>query len=198
MTEKEKFVITITLQKHGLKSQEIKRLIARFEKINKRYSVILKALERLTKYFIDEKKYDSESFTKMLTNYQVYRCSTDKIKRIEQIFEKHHYNEEEIKRIETLFGDIFSYGIDTLDNKLQFYSDIDLQQQIVDKPPNLQQSLSLSYARYEFLKDKINFRLNRQELFREEIHFITTYGVQNKNLIKTFPLPSQYKKTQNK
>lgn len=193
MTDKEKFVITITLKKHGLQNHEIKKLIERFEKRNKNYKVVLRALERLTQYFLEQKHYDRKSFSKLLTNYQAYRCSNDKIKQIEATFEKHNYSEEELKRIETMFADIFSYGIDTLESKLRFYNAVNLKQQIVDKPPNLQQSLSLSYARYQFLKDRSSFRLNKQELFREEIHFITMYGVNNKTLIKKFPLQEQHK-----
>lgn len=192
MTQKEKFVISIMLKKYGLKNHEIDKLIEKFESRNKRYSVILRALDRLKKYFIDTKHYDNESFSIMLTNYQIYRYSTDKINKIEQVFIDNRYSEEELKTIEVSFADVFGYDADKLNRKLEFYNDVELKQAILDKPQRLQQGLTLSYARYQFLNNNGLYKINRHTLFKEECRYIRMYGVDNKELIKRYPLPKQY------
>lgn len=192
MSSKEKLILAVLFKQYGITPTESQKMIAQFESRMITYNVIVNALPKLKEYFMGERNCDKESFGNILRTVRIFNQSIDKIKDIEQILRDNDYSEEEIRTIETINPVVFCDGRQTLDQKLSFYNNIRIKNLIVSNPCHLWQSLKLSYARHCFFTTIPNYDGKQQELFISEEKFIDSYGIDNKTLIKTYPIGTSY------
>lgn len=64
------------------------------------------------------------------------------------------YTKDEVTKMTKDLPNIYSFSLENICQKLEFYNSIGLREIIVNDSKKLMQSVDLSYARYEFLKDK--------------------------------------------
>lgn len=187
LNPKEQFVLTITLQKFGISKKDINRIIEQIDVRRTTYHLIMNSIPELQKYFMGERKFDQQSFGKILRNGRIFHQSIEKIKEIEQVLKDNGYSDEEIKTIETVNPVIICDATDTLDQKLSFYNQIKVKNLIINNPRHLWQSVKLTHARHEFLKAQDCYDDHQEDLFVPEVKFIDNYNVDNKTLIKKYP-----------
>lgn len=190
MDDRAKFVINIMLQKLGIKSKDIDTLINHFETANRSYKTIIDAMTRLQDHFIIERKYDEATICNILKDCSIYECSIDKIKTVEEIFEKRQYTFEEQKKVIGGYPSIFSYSADNIDKKVVYYNDIKIKNLMVNHSRHFIQGLDLTYARKHFLDTKMLFDERQKDLFLPEERFINIYGTEanNTKLKRRFPI----------
>lgn len=193
MTSKEKLVLTIIFRKFGINAADVKKIIAKFEDRRITYNVIIQALPKLQDYFIGQRGFDKETFGKVVRTVRIFNTSIDKIKSIEKTLADNEYTEEEVKAIETVNPAVVCHEQDSLDRKLRFYNNIKVKNLIINNPCNLWQGLKVSYARHQYFVAKNYSEEHLNNLFVSEEKFIDRYGIDNKVLLKTYPLrPSAF------
>lgn len=122
----------------------------------------------------------------------------DKIKtRIKDLIEL-GFNKEEVHNISKNFAVIFGLSLENIQEKIDFYEEKGLHELIVKNPKRLIQSITLTYARYQFLSEKnivigIN---NSQRLFKNEREFSKEHNISKEELLELYPY-EEYKKKNN-
>ena len=83
---------------------------------------------------------------------------------------------------------MISYSIDSTIEKIEYYNLIGLHDLLIIAPRNFMQSISLTYARCEYLKSiGININMNNyQELFLADKVFKNRYNVSKKELLSKY------------
>lgn len=191
MTKRERFVLTLTLEKIGLGHSQANRVINLLNYRNNDYETILSAIEDIKKYF-KSKDYSESSINTILTGPRIYECSIEKIQNVEKVFNKNHYSEQELEKVEASYPHIFCHQPAPLDKKLMYYNDISIKNIIIIRPRNLMQGLKLTYARHSFLSDNHLFQDNQKRvLFLDENAFTKKYGVNNRELLTAYPIKEE-------
>ncbi len=106
------------------------------------------------------------------------------------------YTKEQIIKMTISLPAIYSYSIEKIKQKIAFYREIELDFVTTEKTKYLMQSVELSYARYNYFKDK-GIIINRQNytyLFYNEKQFSKQFGVSKKELLLMYPYKAEEKK----
>ena len=148
--------------------------------------------------------YTNEESKEILSTYPLntYKPETLK-KRIEEInmyMEKLGYSKEEVIRMTKSLPTIYSLSIDNIKQKIDFYDSIGLHELAINDTKQLMQSVSLSYARYMFYKEKDIEITDKsyKKLFINQNQFEKAYGITKEELLEKYDYQAyiQQKKTQ--
>ncbi len=108
------------------------------------------------------------------------------------------YTKEEVLKMTTELPTLFGLSIENIKEKIKFYDEVGLHEVAVLSPKYLMQSISLSYARYMFLKDKgVTIDMsNYKKLFYGQKPFESHYGISKKELLSMYNY-EEYKEKEN-
>ena len=147
--------------------------------------------------------YSKEDANKIIDNYSLtgYKEDTLKQKTIE-IFDYMNnglnYSREEVIKMTKTLPAIYSYSIENIKEKMDFYDSIDMHRLAVVDTKQLMQSVNLSYSKYMFFKDKhVNVSMdNYRLLFTGNKLFEKRYGISKEELIEKYNY-EEYKEKEN-
>lgn len=148
--------------------------------------------------------YTNEESKEILSTYPLntYKPETLK-KRIEEInmyMEKLGYSRAELIKVTKSLPTIYGLSIDNIRQKIDFYDSIGLHELAINDTKKLMQSVSLSYARYMFYKEKSIEITDRsyKKLFIGQKRFEKAYGITKEELLEKYDYQAyiQQKKTQ--
>ena len=130
----------------------------------------------------------------------IYGYSIDNIKQKIEDMEKLGYSKEEVIKMTKNLPAIYSLNIDNIKQKIDFYDSIGLHELAINDTKKLMQSVSLSYARYMFYKEK-NIEITDEsykKLFIGQKRFEKVYGITKEELLEKYDYQAyiQQKKTQ--
>ena len=104
--------------------------------------------------------YTKEESKEILNTYPLNACKPEtlkkKIEEINMYMEKLGYSKEEVIKMTKSLPTIYGLSIDNIKQKIDFYDSIGLHELAINDTKKLMQSVSLSYARYMFYKEKNN------------------------------------------
>ena len=114
--------------------------------------------------------------------------------------EKLGYSRAEVIKMTKSLPAIYGYRIDNIKQKIDFYDSIGLHELAINDTKRLMQSVSLSYARYMFYKEK-NIEITDKsynKLFINQKQFQKAYGITKEELLEKYDYQAyiQQKKTQ--
>lgn len=124
--------------------------------------------------------------TKLLPT--IYGLSIENIKQKINDIMSLGYSREEAMKMTIYLPTIYGLSIKNIKQKIEFYDSIDMHQLAVVDPKQLMQSVTLSYARYQFyLSRGINVDMDcYQKLFMSNNKFIKKYGIEKEELLKLY------------
>ena len=130
----------------------------------------------------------------------IYGYSIDNIKQKIEDMEKLGYSKEEVIKMTKSLPTIYGLSIDNIKQKIDFYDSIGLHELAINDTKKLMQSVSLSYARYMFYKEK-NIEITDKsynKLFINQKQFQKAYGITKEELLEKYDYQAyiQQKKTQ--
>lgn len=98
------------------------------------------------------------------------------------------YTKEEVIKITNSFSSIIGLSIENIKQKINFYDSIYIHQLVIEDSKQLMQSISLSYARYQYYLSKgIKIDMsNYHKLFMNNKHFERHYGITKEELLKKY------------
>ena len=130
----------------------------------------------------------------------IYSYSIDNIKQKIEDIEKLGYSKEEVIKMTKSLPAIYSLSIDNIKQKTDFYDNIGLHELAINDTKQLMQSVSLSYARYMFYKEKDIEITDKsyKKLFISQKQFEKAYGITKEELLEKYDYQAyiQQKKTQ--
>ena len=136
--------------------------------------------------------YTKEESKEILNTYSLnaYKPETlkKKIEEINMYMEKLGYSKEEVIKMTKSLPAIYGYSIDNIKQKIDFYDSIGLHELAINDTKKLMQSVSLSYARYMFYKEK-NIEINDKsynKLFIGQKLFEKAYGITKEELLEKY------------
>ena len=136
--------------------------------------------------------YTKEESKEILNTYSLntYKPETlkKKIEEINMYMEKLGYSKEEVIKMTKNLPAIYSLNIDNIKQKIDFYDSIGLHELAINDTKKLMQSVSLSYARYMFYKEK-NIEINDKsynKLFIGQKLFEKAYGITKEELLEKY------------
>ena len=145
--------------------------------------------------------YSKEEVIKMTKSLSaIYGYSIDTLKQKIEDMKKLGYSRAEVIKMTKSLPAIYSYSIDNIKQKIDFYDSIGLHELAINDTKKLMQSVSLSYARYMFYKEK-NIEITDKsyyKLFINQKRFEKAYGITKKELLEKYDYQAyiQQKKTQ--
>ena len=148
--------------------------------------------------------YTKEESKEILNTYPLNACKPEtlkkKIEEINMYMEKLGYSKEEVIKMTKSLPAIYGYSIDNIKQKIDFYDSIGLHELAINDTKQLMQSVSLSYARYMFYKEK-NIEITDKsynKLFINQKQFQKAYGITKEELLEKYDYQAyiQQKKTQ--
>ena len=145
--------------------------------------------------------YSKEEVIKMTKSLpSIYGYSIDNIKQKIEDIEKLGYSKAEVIRMTKSLPAIYGYSIDNIKQKIDFYDSLGLHELAINDTKKLMQSVSLSYARYMFYKEKSIEITDRsyKKLFIDQKRFEKAYGITKEELLEKYDYQAyiQQKKTQ--
>ena len=148
--------------------------------------------------------YTKEESKEILNTYPLNICKPETLKRkIEEInmyMEKLGYSRAEVIKMTKSLPAIYGLSIDNIKQKIDFYDSIGLHELAINDTKQLMQSVSLSYARYMFYKEKSIEITDRsyKKLFIGKKQFEKAYGITKEELLEKYDYQAyiQQKKTQ--
>jgi len=192
----------------------IKQKIEDMEKLGYSKEVVIKMTKSLPAIYalsIDTLKqkiedmeklgYSKEEVIKMTKSHPaIYSYSIDNIKQKIEDMEKLGYSKEEVIKMTKSLPTIYGLSIDNIKQKIDFYDSIGLHELAINDTKQLMQSVSLSYARYMFYKEKSIEITDRsyKKLFIGKKRFEKAYGITKEELLEKYDYQAyiQQKKTQ--
>ena len=98
------------------------------------------------------------------------------------------YSYNDIIKMTKELPSLYGYSIENIKEKIFFLREIQLGFIILENPKRLMQSISLTFARYMFLKDKgIEITSeNYRRLFYDAKHFKKQYGIDKTTLLERY------------
>ena len=199
---------------YGLSIDNIRQKIEDMEKLGYSKAEVIKmtknlpaiygySLENIKQKIEDVKKlgYSKEEVIKMTKSLPaIYGLSIDNIKQKIEDMEKLGYSKEEVIKMTKNLPAIYSLNIDNIKQKIDFYDSIGLHELAINDTKQLMQSVSLSYARYMFYKEKSIEITDRsyKKLFIGKKRFEKAYGITKEELLEKYDYQAyiQQKKTQ--
>ena len=149
-------------------------------------------MDELKKLFI-KIGYSEEEYNEIVNAYGVVDLKTKTlIKKVKENYETLKslgYTQKEIIKMTKILPSIYSYSIENIKQKIEFYNSINLHSLVLIDSKLLMQSTKLSYARYQFLKEKgidIN-EANYKKLFVAQKQFEKQYGITNQEILEKYP-----------
>ena len=148
--------------------------------------------------------YTKEESKEILNTYPLNTCKPEtlkkKIEEINMYMEKLGYSKEEVIKMTKSLPTIYGLSIDNIKQKIDFYDSIGLHELAINDTKKLMQSVSLSYARYMFYKEK-NIEITDKsynKLFIDQKQFQKVYGITKEELLEKYDYQAyiQQKKTQ--
>ena len=148
--------------------------------------------------------YTKEESKEILNTYPLNTCKPEtlkkKIEEINMYMEKLGYSKEEVIKMTKSLPTIYGLSIDNIKQKIDFYDSIGLHELAINDTKQLMQSVSLSYARYMFYKEK-NIEITDKsynKLFINQKQFQKAYGITKEELLEKYDYQAyiQQKKTQ--
>ena len=148
--------------------------------------------------------YTKEESKEILNTYPLNACKPEtlkkKIEEINMYMEKLGYSKEEVIKMTKSLPTIYGLSIDNIKQKIDFYDSIGLHELAINDTKKLMQSVSLSYARYMFYKEKSIEITDRsyKKLFIGKKRFEKAYGITKEELLEKYDYQAyiQQKKTQ--
>ena len=130
----------------------------------------------------------------------IYGLNMDNMKQKIEDVKKLGYSKEEVIRMTKNLPSIYGFCIDNIKQKIDFYDSIGLHELAINDTKQLMQSVSLSYARYMFYKEK-NIEITDEsykKLFIGQKRFEKVYGITKEELLEKYDYQAyiQQKKTQ--
>ena len=130
----------------------------------------------------------------------IYGYNIDNIKQKIEDMEKLGYSRAEVIKMTKSLPAIYGLSIDNIKQKIDFYDSIGLHELAINDTKKLMQSVSLSYARYMFYKEK-NIEITDKsynKLFINQKQFQKAYGITKEELLEKYDYQAyiQQKKTQ--
>ena len=199
---------------YGLSIDNIRQKIEDMEKLGYSKAEVIKmtknlpaiygySIENIKQKIEDVKKlgYSKEEVIKMTKSQPtIYSHSIDNIKQKIEDMEKLGYRKEEVIRMTKNLPSIYGFCIDNIKQKIDFYDSIGLHELAINDTKKLMQSVSLSYARYMFYKEK-NIEITDEsykKLFIGQKRFEKAYGITKEELLEKYDYQAyiQQKKTQ--
>ena len=199
---------------YGLSIDNIRQKIEDMEKLGYSKAEVIKmtknlpaiygySIENIKQKIEDVKKlgYSKEEVIKMTKSMpSLYGYSTDTLKQKIEDMEKLGYSKAEVIRMTKSLPTIYGYSIDNIKQKIDFYDSIGLHELAINDTKKLMQSVSLSYARYMFYKEK-NIEITDEsykKLFIGQKRFEKVYGITKEELLEKYDYQAyiQQKKTQ--
>jgi len=118
----------------------------------------------------------------------IYSYSIDSMKKKFDNMVNLGYSSDEVLKMTKSFSTIYGYNTDNIREKIEFYDSIGLHDMVVLYPMRLRQSVDLSYARYEYLKDMgIEITIdNCKKLFIEEEQFERSYNIKKAEILDLY------------
>ena len=159
-----------------------------------------KKIEEINMY-MEKLGYSKEEVIKMTKSLPaIYSHSIDNIKQKIEDMEKLGYSRAEVIKMTKSLPAIYGYSIDNIKQKIDFYDSIGLHELAINDTKRLMQSVSLSYARYMFYKEK-NIEITDKsynKLFINQKQFQKAYGITKEELLEKYDYQAyiQQKKTQ--
>ena len=176
----------------GFKKDDVFVLIGKFP------NILLITLENIKSKFEILIKFNNLNDTlRIIFIYpQITGLSKDKLYETISLLESYNFSRDEIGYIILNFPSIFSFSVQTLDEKLSYLDSIGLLGVVLIKPNQLIQSVSLTYARYEYLKSiGILVTMNNWKLlFMGEKDFVRHFKITSDELYSKY----SYNKPKNK
>ena len=199
---------------YGYSIDNIKQKIEDMEKLGYSRAEVIKmtkSLPAIYSYSIDNIKqkiedmeklgYSKEEVIKMTKSLpSLYSYSIDTLKQKIEDMEKLGYSKEEVIKMTKSLPTIYGLSIDNIKQKIDFYDSIGLHELAINDTKKLMQSVSLSYARYMFYKEK-NIEITDKsynKLFIDQKQFQKVYGITKEELLEKYDYQAyiQQKKTQ--
>ena len=199
---------------YGLSIDNIKQKIEDIEKLGYSKEEVIKITKKrpaIYSYSTDNIKqkiedmeklgYSKEEVIKMTKSLpSIYGYSIDNIKQKIEDIEKLGYSKEEVIKMTKSMPAIYSLSIDNIKQKTDFYDSIGLHELAINDTKQLMQSVSLSYARYMFYKEKDIEITDKsyKKLFINQNQFEKAYGITKEELLEKYDYQAyiQQKKTQ--
>ena len=199
---------------YGLSIDNIKQKIEDMEKLGYSRAEVIKmtksmpaiynySIENIKQKIEDMEKlgYSKEEVIKMTKSLPtIYGISIDNIKQKIEDMEKLGYSKAEVIRMTKSLPTIYGYSIDNIKQKIDFYDSIGLHELAINDTKQLMQSVSLSYARYMFYKEKGIEITDKSynKLFINQKQFEKAYRITKVELLEKYDYEAyiQQKKTQ--
>ena len=199
---------------YGLSIDNIKQKIEDMEKLGYSRAEVIKmtksmpaiynySIENIKQKIEDMEKlgYSKEEVIKMTKSQPtIYSHSIDNIKQKIEDMEKLGYSKAEVIRMTKSLPTIYGYSIDNIKQKIDFYDSIGLHELAINDTKQLMQSVSLSYARYMFYKEKGIEITDKSynKLFINQKQFEKAYRITKVELLEKYDYEAyiQQKKTQ--
>ena len=199
---------------YGLSIDNIRQKIEDMEKLGYSKAEVIKMTKKLPSIYglnmdnmkqkiEDVKKlgYSKEEVIRMTKNLpSIYSYSIDTLKQKIEDMEKLGYRKEEVIRMTKNLPSIYGFCIDNIKQKIDFYDSIGLHELAINDTKQLMQSVSLSYARYMFYKEKGIEITDKSynKLFINQKQFEKAYRITKVELLEKYDYEAyiQQKKTQ--
>ena len=197
---------------YGLSIDNIKQKIEDMEKLGYSRAEVIKmtksmpaiynySIENIKQKIEDMEKlgYSKEEVIKMTKSLPtIYGISIDNIKQKIEDMEKLGYSKAEVIRMTKSLPTIYGYSIDNIKQKIDFYDSIGLHELAINDTKKLMQSVSLSYARYMFYKEK-NIEITDEsykKLFIGQKRFEKVYGITKEELLEKYDYQAYIQQTE--
>ena len=150
---------------------------------------------------MEELGYSKEEVIKMTKSMpSIYGLNMDNMKQKIEDVKKLGYSKEEVIRMTKNLPSIYGFCIDNIKQKIDFYDSIGLHELAINDTKQLMQSVSLSYARYMFYKEKGIEITDKSynKLFINQKQFEKAYRITKVELLEKYDYEAyiQQKKTQ--
>lgn len=182
--------------KLGYKRVEVLKMI------KKNSSILSCNINSTSKKLLDIMKlgYTKEQIINMTITFPtLFSLSIDNLKNRFNDMIKLGYTRYEVIKITSCFPAIFSLSIENLKGKIKYYDSINLHEMTIIDSKQLMQSVDLSYARYEFLKEKgIKIDMNNyRKIFYVNKIFEKQFGITKKELLERYNYSEHLERTNN-
>ena len=192
--------LIILLCNFGYTKEESKEILNTYPLNACKPETLKKKIEEINMY-MEKLGYSKEEVIKMTKSLPaIYGYSIDNIKQKIEDMEKLGYSKEEVIKMTKSLPTIYGLSIDNIKQKIDFYDSIGLHELAINDTKKLMQSVSLSYARYMFYKEKSIEITDRsyKKLFIGKKRFEKAYGITKEELLEKYDYQAyiQQKKTQ--
>lgn len=152
------------------------------------YGFSIESMEEKIKKFIQlgYKRSDALNITKKTPT--LFCLAIENIEKKFKDLESLGFTKEEVIEMTLTLPALFELSINNIREKTEYYNFIGLKEMVIKDARQLMQSLELSYARYEFLKEKgivINLD-NYRKLFEAQNPFEKKYHITKEELLKLY------------